>query len=39
MLNIVYDLDACPKVRLRNSTIKNFLFGTTSIVKNSGKEK
>ena len=36
---IVYDLDAWPKVQLRNFTIKNCLFGATSIVKNSDKEK
>ena len=36
---IFYDLDAWPKIFLRNFTIKNCLFGTTSIVKNSDKEK
>ena len=35
---IVYDLDACAKVLLRNSAIKNCLFGVTSIVKNSDKK-
>ena len=35
----VYDLDAWPKVLLRNFTLKNCLFGATSIVKNIDKEK
>ena len=41
ILNIysAYDLDAWPKVRLRNFVIKPCLFGATSIVKNSDKEK
>ena len=41
ILNIysAYDLDAGPKVRLRNFVIKPCLFGATSIVKNSDKEK
>ena len=36
---IVYDLDAWPKIPLRNFTLKNCLFGATNIVKNSDKEK
>ena len=36
---IVYDLDAWPKIPLRNFTMKNCLFGATSIVKNSDKER
>ena len=41
ILNIyfVYDLDAWPKISLKNFTIKNCLFGVTSVVENSGKEK
>ena len=35
---IVYNLDALPKIPLRNFT-KNCLFGATNIVKNSDKEK
>ena len=35
---IVYDLDAWPKIPLRNFTMKNCLLGATSIVKNSDKE-
>ena len=38
-LYIVYDLDAWPKVPLRNFTLKICLFGATNIVKNSDKEK
>ena len=34
-----YDLDAWPKVRLRNFTLKNCFFGATNIVKNIDKEK
>ena len=36
---IVYDLDAWPKIPLRNAALKNCLFGATNIVKNSDKEK
>ena len=36
---IVFHLDAWPKISLINFTIKNCLFGATSIVKNSDKEK
>ena len=36
---IVYDLDAWPKIRLRNFTLKNCLFGATNTIKNSDKEK
>ena len=36
---IVYDLDVCPKIPLRNFATKNCLFGATSIVKNNDKEK
>ena len=36
---IFYDLDAWPKILIRNFTIKNCLFGATSIVKNSDNEK
>ena len=36
---IVYDLDALPKIPLRNFTIKNCSFCATSIANNSGKEK
>ena len=36
---IVYYVDACPKVRRRKFTLKNYLFGATNIVKNSNKEK
>ena len=36
---IVYDLDAWPKILLRNFTLKNCLFGATNIVNNSDKEK
>ena len=35
---IVYDLDACAKILVRNFAIKNCLFGATSIVKNSDKK-
>ena len=34
---IVYDLDNWPKVQLRNFTLRNCLFGATSIVKNNDK--
>ena len=36
---IVYDLDAWPKVLLDNFKLKNCLFGATSKLKNSDKEK
>ena len=36
---IVCDLEAWPKIPLRNLTLKNCLFGATNIVKNSDKEK
>ena len=36
---IVYDLKALPKIRLRNHALKDYLFGTTNIAKNSDKEK
>ena len=36
---IVYDLEAWPKIPLRNFTLKNCLFVATNIVKNSDKEK
>ena len=36
---IVYDLEAWPKIPLRNFTLKNCWFGATNIVKNSDKEK
>ena len=36
---IFYDLDAWPKIPLRNFTIKNCLFGEISIIENSHKEK
>ena len=36
---IVYDLDVWPKIPPRNFAIKSCLFGATSIVKNSDKEK
>ena len=35
---ILYDLDTWPNILLGNFKIKNCLFGTTSIVKNSDKE-
>ena len=35
----IYDLDAWPKVWLRNFTLKNCLFASSNIVKNSDKEK
>ena len=35
---IVYDLEAWPKIMLRNVTLKN-LFGATNIIRNSDKEK
>ena len=35
----VFDLDAWPKVPLRNFTLKNCFFGATNIVKNIDKEK
>ena len=34
-VNIVYDLDNCPKILLRNLALKNCLFVATNIVKNS----
>ena len=36
---IVYDLEAWPKIPLRNFTLKNCLFRATNIVKNNDKEK
>ena len=36
---IVYDLNDSPKVPLRNFILKNYLFGTTNILKNSDKGK
>ena len=36
---IVYDLDTCLKILLRNFTIRNCLFDATTIVKNSEEEK
>ena len=36
---IIYDLDALPRNPTNNFKFKNFLFGTTNIVKNSDKEK
>ena len=36
---IVYDLDTWPKHPLMNFTIRNCLFGATSLVKNNDKEK
>ena len=36
---IVYDLDAWSKIPLRNFTLKNCLFGATTIVKTNDKEK
>ena len=36
---IVYDLDICPKNSTNSFWFKNCLFGATSIVKNSEKEK
>ena len=36
---IAYDLENWPKIPLRNFTLKSCLFGATSIVKISGKEK
>ena len=36
---IGYDLEAWPKISLRNFTLKNYLFRATNIVKNSDKEK
>ena len=36
---IVYDLEAWPKVLLDNFKLKNYLFGTTRVVKSSIKEK
>ena len=36
---IVYYLDLCPKNPTNNFKFKNYLFGATSIVKNSEKEK
>ena len=36
---IAYDLDTWPNNPLRIFTLKNWLFGATSIVKNSNKEK
>ena len=35
----IYDLDAWPEILLRKFTLKNCLFRTTNIVKNSDKEK
>ena len=36
---IVYDLDAWPKLPLRNFTLKSCLFRATNVVKNSDKER
>ena len=36
---MVYDLDNCPKIPLRNFTLKICLFGATNIVKASEKSK
>ena len=36
---IVYDLDYCPKIPLRNFTWKSCLFGAANIVKNNDKGK
>ena len=36
---IVYDLEAWPKILLRDFTLKNCLFGATNVVKHSDKEK
>ena len=36
---IVYDLDAWPRNPTNNFKFKNYLFGVTSIVRNSNKEK
>ena len=36
---VVYNLDAWPKILLKHFTIKNCLFGATSIVKDSDKEE
>ena len=38
-VHIVCDLDACPKNPTNNFKFKNCLFGATSAVKNSDKEK
>ena len=37
--HLAYDLNAWPKIQLRNFIIKNCLFRATSIVKNNDKEK
>ena len=36
---MVYDLDNCSKLPLRNFISRNCLFGATNIVKNSDKSK
>ena len=36
---MVYDLDNCSKLPLRNFILRNCLFGATNIVKNSDKSK
>ena len=36
---VVYDLDAWPKLPVKNFTIKDYLFGAASIVKKTDKEK
>ena len=36
---ILYGLEFWLKIRLRNFTLKNCLFGVTNIIKNSDKEK
>ena len=36
---IVYDIDNWPEIRIRNFTLKNCLYGATSLEKNSDKEK
>ena len=38
-VNIAYDLDVWQKIPLWNFTVKNCLFGATSIVKNSDEKK
>ena len=39
IVDIVYDLDACPRNRTNNFKFKNCLSGATNRVKNSDKEK
>ena len=38
-VSIVFDLDTWPKILRNNFKLKNCLFGATTIVKNSDKEK